>query len=304
MKLEYRTATVDDGAEIAYVDVGEGRFLFYIDGFGGSIATANGIVERFGRSFRTVAFDHRGYGKSPFASDCGVERSAADLRALIERLDARDAVLVGYSMGGSVLFSYLERFGTDRVAKAVFVDSCPKLLNDGAWRLGYCQGRYFADDYERDMRILSDDPALFKTTFFARCEIPSDPVDPPRWPEPFDREAWLAKAIEITGLRETLAKRVFFVPVPPERAAADRRYWASMTSADFRASLEKIDVPTLVLRADPGSLYRAETAEFIASRIPGAELVAIPESTHVFPAKRPDEFVAAVVDFCDRSTAK
>ena len=134
MKLEYLTATVDDGAEIAYVDVGEGRFLFYVDGFGGSVATANGIIERFYKSgaFRTVAFDQRGYGKSPVASDCGVERSAADLRALIERLDARDVALVGYSMGGSVLFSYFEQFGTDRVAKAVFVDTCPKLLNDDA----------------------------------------------------------------------------------------------------------------------------------------------------------------------------
>ncbi len=298
MKLEYRTATVDDGAEIACVDVGEGRFLFYIDGFGGSVATSNGIIERFSRSFRTVAFDQRGYGKSAFSPDFGVERSAADLRALIERLDARDVALVGYSMGGSVLFSYFEQFGTDRVAKAVFVDACPKLLNDDAWRLGYCQGGYFADDYERDMRILRDDPALFKTTFFARCEVPSNPVDPPSWPEPLDRDAWLAKIVEITGLREALAKRVFFAEIPPERAAVDRRYWESMATADFRASLGRIDVPTLVLHADPGSLYRVETAEYIAAQIPNAEKRAIPNSTHVFPAKRSDEFVAAVADFC------
>ncbi len=303
MKLEYRKATVDDGAEIAYVDVGEGRFLFYIDGFGGSVATANGIIERFSKSgaFRTVAFDQRGYGQTPStlpASAVGVERSAADLRALIERLDARDVCVVGYSMGGSVLFSYLEQFGTDRVAKAVFVDTCPKLLNDDAWRLGYCQGRYFADDYERDMQILLDDPPLFKTTFFARCEVASNPDDPPRWPEPLDRDAWLAKAVEITGVRESLAKRVFFSPIPPERAAVARRYWASMTTADFRETLGKIDVPTLVLHADPGSLYRVETGEYIASQIPGARRLALPEATHVFPAKRSDEFVAAVVDFC------
>lgn len=300
MKLEYRTATVDDGAEIAYVDVGEGRFLFYVDGFGGSVATANGIIERFSKrgAFRTVAFDQRGYGQTPFASDFGVERSAADLRALIERLDARDVCLVGYSMGGSVLFSYLEQFGTDRVAKAVFVDTCPKLLNDDAWRLGYCQGRYFADDYDRDMQILRADPPLFKTTFFARCEVASNPDDPPTWPEPFDRDAWLAKAVEITGVRESLAKRVFFAPIPPERAAVDRRYWESMTTADFRASLGKIDVPTLVLHADPGSLYRVETAEYIAAQIPGARRIALADATHVFPAKRSDEFVAAVAEFC------
>lgn len=303
MKLEYRTATVDDGAEIAYVDVGEGRFLFYIDGFGGSVATANGIIERFSKSgaFRTVAFDQRGYGQTPSTLpdfDVGVERSAADLRALIERLDARDVALVGYSMGGSVLFSYLEQFGTDRVAKAVFVDTCPKLLNDDAWRLGYCQGGYFADDYERDMQILRDDPALFKTTFFARCEVPSNSDAPPSWPEPLDRDAWLAKAVEITGVRESLAKRVFFSPIPPERAAVDRRYWASMTTADFRETLGKIDVPTLVLHADPGSLYRVETAEYIAAQIPGARRIALPDATHVFPAKRSDEFVAAVAGFC------
>ena len=148
------------------------------------------------------------------------------------------------------------------------------------------------------MQILLDDPPLFKTTFFARCEVASNPADPPTWPEPLDRDAWLAKAVEITGVRESLARRVFFAEIPPERAAVDRRYWESMTTADFRETLGKIDVPTLVLHADPGSLYRVETGEYIAAQIPGARRIALPDATHVFPAKRSDEFVAAVADFC------
>jgi non-heme chloroperoxidase len=53
---------------------------------------------------------------------------ADDLAELIERLDLRDAVLVGHSTGGGEVTRYLGRHGTSRVAKAVLVGSVPPLM--------------------------------------------------------------------------------------------------------------------------------------------------------------------------------
>ena len=46
---------------------------------------------------------------------------AADLSALVSALDLQDAVLVGYSMGTGEVVRYISRYGSHRVAKAVFI---------------------------------------------------------------------------------------------------------------------------------------------------------------------------------------
>ena len=53
---------------------------------------------------------------------------AADLHAVIEDLDLRDAVLVGHSMGTGEIVRYLSRYGSARVAKAVFISSLQPYL--------------------------------------------------------------------------------------------------------------------------------------------------------------------------------
>ena len=53
---------------------------------------------------------------------------ADDLHKLLTRLNVRDAALVGFSMGGGEVARYLGRYGSDRVAKAVFVDAVPPFL--------------------------------------------------------------------------------------------------------------------------------------------------------------------------------
>src|SRR3712207_5939536 len=53
---------------------------------------------------------------------------AADLDALITRLDLRDVVLAGFSMGGGEVARYLGRYGSDRVAKAMLLGAVPPFL--------------------------------------------------------------------------------------------------------------------------------------------------------------------------------
>jgi pimeloyl-ACP methyl ester carboxylesterase len=52
---------------------------------------------------RVIRYDHRGHGSSTLPDGDGaltVNRLGADLRAVLEHFDARDAVLAGHSMGG------------------------------------------------------------------------------------------------------------------------------------------------------------------------------------------------------------
>jgi non-heme chloroperoxidase len=53
---------------------------------------------------------------------------ADDLSALIEALDLKNAILIGFSTGGGEVARYIGRHGTKRVAKAALVSSVPPLM--------------------------------------------------------------------------------------------------------------------------------------------------------------------------------
>jgi non-heme chloroperoxidase len=53
---------------------------------------------------------------------------ADDLSELIEKLDLKDATLIGFSAGGGEVARYIGRHGTRRVAKAALISAVPPLM--------------------------------------------------------------------------------------------------------------------------------------------------------------------------------
>ena len=79
--------------------------------------------------YRCIAHDRRGHGRSsqPWNGN-EMDTYADDLAALIETLDLKDAVLVGFSTGGGEVARYIGRHGTKRVAKAALIGAVPPLM--------------------------------------------------------------------------------------------------------------------------------------------------------------------------------
>jgi non-heme chloroperoxidase len=76
-----------------------------------------------------IAHDRRGHGRSGQTWD-GNEMNtyADDLAALFEKLDLKNAIMVGHSTGGGEVARYLGRHGTKRVARAVLMSAVPPLM--------------------------------------------------------------------------------------------------------------------------------------------------------------------------------
>jgi non-heme chloroperoxidase len=53
---------------------------------------------------------------------------ADDLAMLIEKLDLKNAILVGHSTGGGEVARYIGRHGSKRVAKAVLIGAVPPIM--------------------------------------------------------------------------------------------------------------------------------------------------------------------------------
>ncbi len=88
-----------------------------------------------------------------------------------------------------------------------------------------------------------------------------------------------------------------FLEVPIHNKLANRIYWESCDSRDFRHVMERIDVPAGLFFAVPGSIYNPELAKWMAERIPTTSTYLFQGCTHMAPGEKPREFIEAIVDF-------
>ena len=83
------------------------------------------------KGYRVIAHDRRGHGRSAQVSDGhDMDHYAADVAAVVEHLDLRNAVHVGHSTGGGEATRYVARHGQPqgRVAKLVLIGAVPPIM--------------------------------------------------------------------------------------------------------------------------------------------------------------------------------
>jgi non-heme chloroperoxidase len=262
------------GIEIYYEDHGAGLPLVLIHGYPLSgRAWDKQVPVLLDAGYRVITYDRRGFGKSSQpASGYDYDTFAADLNALLEHLDLRDAVLAGHSMGTGEVTRYLGRYGSARVAKGVLVSPIPPYLLQAA------------DNPEGVPQALFDG--------FAQAAR----ADTPAWMKRF-----LDNFYNIDTLRGTLVSDQAF------QASWNLAVTASATAAvacigtwttDFRDDLPRIDVPILVLHGDADQVLPLDKT---ASRLPGLikdmRLVVVEGGPHAIPWTHAGQVNTALLDF-------
>ena len=103
--------TTKDGVEIFYKDWGSGQPIVFSHGWPLSGDDWDPQMMFFlQHGYRVIAHDRRGHGRST-QTDTGndMDHYAADLAALTEHLDLRNAIHVGHSTGGGEVVHYIAR---------------------------------------------------------------------------------------------------------------------------------------------------------------------------------------------------
>ncbi len=109
-----------DGAKIYYEERGEGQPILLVHGWMCSSRFWQKNVPELADEFRVVTIDLRGHGNScKTLSGHTMAQYARDVRALIEHLGLEETVLVGWSLGGRVVLSYYEQYGSDGRVRAL-----------------------------------------------------------------------------------------------------------------------------------------------------------------------------------------
>lgn len=236
--------TTPDGVEIFYKDWGSGQPVVLSHGWPlNSDSWEAQQLHLADNGFRAIAHDRRGHGRSTQVWDGNdMDHYADDLAALIETLDLRDVILVGFSTGGGEVTRYIGRHGTSRVAKLCLVSAVPPFMlktddNPGGVPIEVFDGIREGSlaDRSTTYRALADGP------FFGNNR---DGADVPE------------------GIRAAFWRQGL-------QAGHKNAYdsIAAFSATDMREDLRRVDVPTLVIHGDDDQVVPFDVGGQASARI-------------------------------------
>jgi non-heme chloroperoxidase len=261
-----------DGVRLSYLEAGSGKPLVMIPGWSQTAAMYHHQLDGLGQYYRLIALDMRGHGESEKpAYGYRIARLAVDTHDALVALDLRDVVLAGHSMGCSVIYSYWEHFGSDRLSKLILIDQTPALTAWPGWT-----------DEEKATMAADEPTSLFD---------------------------WPAELIGSEGVKSTedfIARQ--FKAFPPEQRAwaleenlkFPRQYAARLLldhlAQDWRDVVPRISIPTLVV----GGWRNFKSQEWIGAHIPKARVEIFDEcegGSHFMFLENPVKFNQIVREF-------
>jgi pimeloyl-ACP methyl ester carboxylesterase len=257
------------GLEIAYERIGEGAPLVFVHGAAEDHRVWQPQLAALADEFTVAAWDQPGAGRS---SDVPADFKLADyahcLASVIEALGLGPAHVAGLSWGGTVV-QELYRHHPGLVATLILVDSY------AGWK-GSLPEEEVRARVAGARRMLAAPAEEFDPTLpglFAG--------DPPTEFVP------LLGEISAGVRREALATQLLL-----------------MAEADQRDLLPRIAVPTLLIWGELDVRSPLGVARQFEEAIPHTKLVVIPAAGHVSNLEQPEEFNAAVREFCRTHTPR
>ena len=265
-------AVTDDGVRLYFEETGRGMPILFIHEFAGDLTSWEPQVRHFGRRFRCITYNARGYPPSdvpPTSASYSQQRAVRDAIAVLDHLGIDRAHIVGLSMGGFATL-HLGIMFPER-ARSLCVAGC----GYGAEPDKRVQFRGEAEAaaamlLEKGMEAFVDRYAYGPT----RVQFENnDPRGFEQFKADFKKHSALGSANTQLGVQR-------------ERPSL----------FDLREALSKITVPTLILNGDedwpcllPGMMMKEV--------IPSAAMAIIPNAGHTINIETPDAFNRELSEF-------
>ncbi len=238
------TLSTKDHTQIYYKDWGHGQPVLFSHGWPLSADSWEAqMLFLAANGYRCIAHDRRGHGRSsqPWSGN-DMNTYADDLSELIESLDLKDVVLIGFSAGGGEVTRYIGRHGTKRVAKAALIAAVPPLmLKTAANPLGLPMEKF---DSIRQGSI-ADRSQLYK-------DIASGPFFGANRPGAKVSQGMI-DAFWLQGMQAGHKNTFDCIK--------------AFSETDFTEDLKKFDVPTLIIHGDDDQIVSIEAAALRSAKL-------------------------------------
>jgi pimeloyl-ACP methyl ester carboxylesterase len=266
-----------DGGSLHVVERGRGRPLLLLHGVTLQWWVWGAQFNTLSERYRVIAWDMRGHGESRAGTDgVTLEAVADDLATVIERLDLRDALVVGHSMGGMALAHFCTTHhlmlhrrctGLMFLATSAAPVALPAIAGGGAGMMNLAQR--FATAGMRAPRLRYGWPDTAATALVLRAA--------------FGRHA---SGTAVEEVRRMISE------LPPETAV---EAGTAIARHDVRDDLGHVDVPSLVVVGDADLLTPVAHAKVVVECVPGAQLRILPGVGHQVMQEDP-QALARLID--------
>jgi pimeloyl-ACP methyl ester carboxylesterase len=260
--------TTQDGARIHYLHGGEPSArpaVVFIPGWTWTASVWEDQMNSLLPLRHVVAIDPRSQGDSSKTTERNTpEGRAADIAALLQQLGATSIVLVGWSQGVQDVAAYVDRFGTNRLAGVVLVDS------------SLSAGSASVDAYPRSTKQMLDRIAIYAA-----------------YPDEY-----------LAGMMDASRTKPFTAAEKKKRVALARQtptstgismLVADVLTTDRRGVIPKIDKPALVIASSTSDELDAQKA--MAEAMPHGRLIVVKDAGHAVFLDQPAEFSSALDKF-------
>jgi len=261
-----------NGISLHYEEAGQGLPLVFVHEFAGDAQSWLPQMRFFGRRYRAIAYNARGYPPSDVPKDVAAysqAQAADDIRGVLDALGIAKAHVCGLSMGGYATL----HFGLRHPDRAL------SLVVAGA---GYgsvaAERDKFRQDSDATVRRFEADGMAKVAALYARgpTRVQFIDKDPGGWQEFHDRLAAGSAEGHALTMRGVQMKRPSIF--------------------ELEAEMRRLEVPTLIMTGDEDDPC-LEPAIFMKRAIRSSGLVVLPKSGHTINLEEPDGFNRAVLDF-------
>ncbi|MFC5733075.1 alpha/beta fold hydrolase [Cytobacillus gottheilii] len=263
----------ENNVQIYAEDIGEGQPVIFLHGWPLNHGMFEYQMNELPKhEFRFIGIDLRGYGKSdrPF-NGYDYDTMADDLHEVIQKLDLKDAVLAGFSMGGPIALRYMSRYDGDRISKLLLLSPAAPIFTK-------------RDDYPFGMekeevdtlidQLKKDRPhaiASFGEKFFEK--------------EPSEEfQQWFLNMAISSSSYGTIHSAI------------------ALRDEDLRNELSGIAAPITILHGKKDQICPYDFSVQLADQLPNAKLVPFEESGHGVFHDEPEKYKKQILEFLQSSS--
>lgn len=267
-RAEYIEA--EPNVRLHVTDAGEGRPIVLIHGWPLSDEMFeyqyNDLING---GFRAIGITLRGFGKSdkPYGT-YNYDIHASDIKKVLSKLDIKDAVIVGFSMGGAIAIRFVSAYKGTHVSKLVLC---------GAAAPSWTQCKDFP--YNLPKSAVDD---LIKLNYKDRPKLLSD-------------FAKILSATE-TSLNEGIGSWLNGICLSAS-SYATAQCLIALRDTDLRNDLKKIEIPTLIMHGRKDKICSFDLAEQMKAEISNSHIVAFENSGHSMFLEETEKFNRELIKF-------
>ncbi len=253
------------GISLEYDDIGNGVPLLLIHAFPLDRAMWRAQIASLQQQYRVIAPDLRGFGQSSDTDGEAVpmDQYAEDMKALLDSINVKQAVVGGISMGGYITLAFAAQY-PDRVTGLILANTraVPDTEEGKQTRLTNAE------------RVRVNGTAFLVDTMAPKMLGPSAKAD----------TMYTVRSIMIRQRKPGVRSALLGMAARPDRTPL----------------LRFIAAPTLIITGPADTLVPSSDSDAMHDMIPNSTLITIPEAGHLSNLDKADAFNDALREFYSR----